>query len=100
MQSVTLHQPRIAWDAALVLIRAVEAGGTTYAECRDRFVRVFGVLVGSEIEATRRRLIDPAAPANRAHVEQGLWRVRLEDYLRWHPELADGVLAQIVERKA
>jgi hypothetical protein len=95
-----MHQPRIAWDAALVLIRAVEAGGATYAECRDQFVRLFGVMIGSEIEATRRRLADRAAPANRVHIEQGLWRVKLEDYLRRRPDLADELLAHIAQRAA
>jgi hypothetical protein len=93
-----MHQPRIAWDAALALIRAVESGGTAYAQCRDRFVRLFGVTIGSEIEATRRRLASPTAPANRIHIEQGLWRVKLEDYLRSRPELADELIAVVADR--
>jgi hypothetical protein len=93
-----MHQPRIAWDAALVLIRAVQRGGTEYAERRDQFVRLFGVMIGSEIEATRRRLVSATASANRVHIEQGLWRVKLEDYLRWHPEVADELIAVITDK--
>ena len=49
MQSTIVHQPRIAWDAALVLIQAAEVGGASYARYRDALVRLFGVMIGSEI---------------------------------------------------
>jgi hypothetical protein len=85
MQPTVLHQPRVAWDAALALIDAARAGDATFAWCRDRVAAILGPDAASVLEATRRRLIDPAATPNEAQVQMGLWRVRLDDAQHRNP---------------
>lgn len=63
MPSGVIHQPRVAWDAALL--------GPEFA---------------AELNLTRVRLGEDPFTAN---VEAGKWRVRLEDVLRARPDLAE-----------
>jgi hypothetical protein len=81
----TLHQPRIAWDAALALIGAARADDATFGWCRDWVAAILGSAEGRALEATRRRLIDPIPGPNETQLQLGLWRVRLEDAQRGDP---------------
>jgi len=98
----TIHQPRIAWEAARSLTAAAQAGDATYRWCRDRVAAVLGAGAASALEATRRRLTDLAVGPNEVHVQRGLWRVRLEDALRNSPglgnDLAD-LIADVAARR-
>ncbi|MCI4064592.1 hypothetical protein MRQ36_19220 [Micromonospora sp. R77] len=79
-----IHQPRVAWDAARLVVDAV----------RDEDVfRWFSAAVGDllgptvedALEVTRHRLL---WAEHQASIEAGRWRVRLEDALRDRPEVA------------
>ncbi|MET7877710.1 hypothetical protein [Micromonospora profundi] len=83
---VALHQPRVAWEAARVLV-----GATRDEDLFDWLSVQVGDLLGptcqESLERTRDQLRhDP--DGTRASVETGLWRARLEDVLRDRPGLA------------
>lgn len=86
--TAVVHQPRVAWDAARAFVRAA---------ADDRF-SAFAIVVGGELGwayhhdliATRERLRS-SPRLDITHVEAGTWRVRLEDLLRYHPDLTDVV---------
>ncbi|MEU5907847.1 hypothetical protein [Micromonospora sp. NPDC047527] len=83
---VALHQPRVAWDAARVLV-----GATRDDDLFDWLSVQVGDLLGptcqESLDRTREQLRHDPDSA-RASVETGLWRARLEDMLRARPGLA------------
>jgi hypothetical protein len=99
----TMHQPRVAWDAALALISAARADDITFGWCRDRVAAILGPAAARALEATRRRLIVPTAAPNETQLQLGLWRVRLEDAQRSDPtsgtDLRD-LVAEVADRLA
>lgn len=86
--SAVLHQPRIAWDAATLLIRTAQAESTVYTWCRDRIGAVLGSEYQQNLDATRDHLTAPLAPVTAKDVQAAIWRVKLEDELRTQPDLA------------
>jgi hypothetical protein len=98
MTAQVLHHPRLAWDGARAIVRMLESG-QPYAWLAEQL----GDLLGPEY---RHALFDswhriwvtdrPDAP----QVEAGLWRVRLEDFLRAHPDRAMALLAFLHEATA
>ena len=99
MASTIVHHPRVAWDAALALVRAARADDAVVSWCRDWVAHVLGPIDASAFLATRRRLADPAAALNEVQVQEGLWRVRIEDALRVFPDLAEPLLDRIADTR-
>ncbi|MEV4542230.1 hypothetical protein ACGFJ5_18705 [Micromonospora echinaurantiaca] len=84
-----IHQPRVAWDAARVLVWAV-----TDDAVLDRLGAGLGDLLGPGYEQSLRDTRDRLrwnTDGDRLLVEAGLWRVRLEDALRTRPEAAEPI---------
>ncbi|BFU46284.1 hypothetical protein [Krasilnikovia sp. MM14-A1004] len=93
MAQTVIHQPRVAWEGAQAFVRA--AGGPEYSTFAGRVVSRLGDDLYGELADTRERLLTAAATSGgdrrAADIELGRWRVRLEDLLRTHPELAGAV---------
>jgi hypothetical protein len=92
MPARVLHQPRVAWDGARVLVNAC-ATGYDFGKLSVRVRELLGpayeeALWQSQMEV--RYSTRPDAP----ELEAGKWRVRLEDVLRERPELIE-VLAEV-----
>jgi len=88
MTQSVIHQPRVAWDAALAFVRA--AGGPGYDAFAGQVLDRLGAELGDELGHTRMRLLQAAAATSDRFthdVEAGKWRVRLEDLLRTNPAL-------------
>ncbi|MGS2616542.1 hypothetical protein ACVCAH_18735 [Micromonospora sp. LZ34] len=84
-----IHQPRVAWDAARVLVGAVADDAVL-----DRLGTGLGELLGPGYEQSLRETRDRLrwnTDGDRLLVEAGLWRVRLEDALRTRPEVAEPI---------
>jgi hypothetical protein len=90
-----IHQPRVAWDGALAVVRA--AGSAHYEGFANQVLTRLGSASYGDFADTRQRLLTAYVESGGdrfvADVEAGKWRVRLEDLLRSHPELTDAVLA-------
>ncbi|MEH0933648.1 hypothetical protein [Micromonospora psammae] len=82
-----VHQPRVAWDMARLIVAAAdddallgwlgtELGGLLGPDC------------ARALRDTRDRL-RVSGGVDRAPIEAGRWRVRLEDLLRTRPETAE-----------
>jgi hypothetical protein len=102
MTSTIVHQPRVAWDAARALTWAAMADAATYSWCRDWVAALFGPELAAALAATRRQLTDPTTTPSAVQVQQvqqGLWRVRVEDALRRSPDLADELAARISDTR-
>lgn len=100
MTSTTVHQPRVAWDTAMVLTQAAGAESPVASWCRDWVAALLGPVAASTFLATRRRLVDPASAPSEAHLQAGLWRVRIEDVLRDRPELAVPLLDRVADTRS
>lgn len=99
MTALITHQPRVAWDGALALIRAARADDATASWCRDWVAELLGPDGATAFLATRRRVLDPTAAANEVQVQEGLWRVRLEDALRVRSDLAEALLERVADTR-
>ncbi|WP_433376833.1 hypothetical protein ACQPZX_08590 [Actinoplanes sp. CA-142083] len=99
MTQTVVHQPRVAWDGARAFVRA--AG----SQQSDQFAALVLARLGSEVYGqfadTRQRLltalVETGGDRYASDVEAGKWRVRLEDFLRTHPELTDAVHELTIE---
>jgi hypothetical protein len=80
-----IHQPRLAWDGARVLV-AISESDAHFVWLSGEVRALLGVAYQRALAETRMRL-RAAEPAGAAHAEAGTWRVRLEDLLRRRPEL-------------
>jgi len=100
MSLTVTHPPRVAWDAALALVDAARADDATAAWCRDWVADLLGVTHASAFLTTRQRLLDAAAAANEVQVQEGLWRVRVQDALAARPDLAEPLLDRIDETRS
>jgi hypothetical protein len=81
-----VHNPRLAWDAARMIVRTLESDHP-YAWLHDRLGALLGPAYQQALSDSWTRLwwterID--APA----AEAGLWRARLADVLQQRPDLA------------
>jgi len=100
MPSAVVHQPRVAWDAALTLVRAAQADDATASWCRDWVAELLGADSAAAFLATRRRLGDGTAAGNEVQVQEGLWRVRIQDALSLRPDLAEPLLDRVADTRA
>jgi hypothetical protein len=98
MSEGVLHQPRLAWDGARMIVRALESDHL-YGWLDDRMGTLFGPLYRQALSDSFSRLwwterLD--AP----QAEAGLWRARLADLLQQRPELATPLHELIQEANA
>ena len=75
------HRPRLAWDGARMVVAAIERGHHGW----------IGELLGERLGPEYRRHVEDAwlrmsMEPDRALVEAGLWRARLDDLLAQRPE--------------
>jgi hypothetical protein len=92
MNQSVIHQPRVAWDGARAFVAATTS--TCYPWLSDQIGRELGVTYQRQLAETQELLMSDIEP-DLTHVEAGVWRVRLEDLLRYRPELT-GMLAALV----
>ena len=88
MAGRTLHQPRVAWDAARVLVSVASASDELFRWFSNRIGELLGEPYRQTLFETRSRL-GPLPSFDGWSVQAGLWRVRLEDVLRSEPMLAE-----------
>ncbi|GAB3849541.1 hypothetical protein GCM10029963_34110 [Micromonospora andamanensis] len=82
-----IHHPRVAWDAARTLVGAVP-DDERFTRVAGEVERVLGAEFARSLRETRDRL--RSAPEDgRDLVEAGVWRVRIEDALRSHPDAVE-----------
>jgi hypothetical protein len=86
MTEQVLHHPRLAWDGARVIVRALESDHL-YGWLDERLGALLGMPYQQALSDSFNRLwwterVD--AP----QAEAGLWRARLADLLQTRPELA------------
>jgi hypothetical protein len=95
MTQMVVHQPRVAWDGARAFIRA--AASEYYGAFADHVFARLGKDMFDDYEHTRERVFAALTrtPDDRSvlDAEAGKWRVKLEDLLRYHPELVSEVMA-------
>jgi hypothetical protein len=88
MAQSVIHQPRVAWDAALAFVRM--AGRPGYDVFAGQVLEQLGTELYGELGNTRMRLLRAAVQTSDRFthdVEAGKWRVRLEDLLRTNAAL-------------
>jgi hypothetical protein len=98
MAGQVLHHPRLAWDGARMFVRAWGAYHL-YGWLGNQCERVLGTEYRRALFESWERLWDSDRP-DAEHVEAGRWRARLEDLLRFHPELATPLRDLIRETSA
>lgn len=85
MTSGVVHQPRVAFDGAVALIRAAQAESTVALWYADQLAALTTEQYAAEFWSTRNRLGEvPEAWT----AETGKWRVRLQDAMAVRPALA------------
>ena len=97
MSPTVIHQPRVAWDGALAIVRAARGPGY------ESYARQVHYRLGPDARAafmeSRERIeaADAVLPGDRraSDVEAGRWRVRLEEAMRNDSGLVDEVLALV-----
>ncbi|MEV4411304.1 hypothetical protein [Catellatospora sp. NPDC049609] len=87
METAVLHQPRVAWDTATVLVTAAGADHDSYAWFAAELAAAVGPSCLDDLLATREHLLR-SERADARSIEAGKWRVRLEDMLRARPDLS------------
>jgi hypothetical protein len=87
MAPKVLHQPRVAWDLARILVTVADLGGSEYVWLSKRLTDLVGARYRAYLIETRTRLA--TTRADRREVEVGLWRVRLEELMRNQPDAAE-----------
>jgi hypothetical protein len=95
MTAPVAHYPRVAWDAASMIARALSSDQACYW-LGQRLDRLLGPAWRRALFESRNRMWASERP-DAPQVECGLWRARLEDLLRTHPELIDPVRALVPE---
>jgi hypothetical protein len=88
MAGRTLHQPRVAWDAARVLVSVASAGDDLFRWFSNRIGELLGEPYRQSLFETRARL-GPLPSFDGWSLQAGIWRVRIEDVLRDDPTLAE-----------
>ena len=99
MTQSVVHQPRVAFQAALAFVKM--AAGPGYDAAAGRVLTRLGPQVYGDLANTRRRLQEASVESSdndrfTADVEASQWRVRLEDLLRNDPSLITP-LAELIE---
>jgi hypothetical protein len=100
MSTAVIHHPRVAWDAALAVVRAAQADDPTASWCRDWIADLLGPEPAAAFLATRRRLWDASRALNEVRVQEGVWRVRIQDALSTRPDLAEPLLDRVARTRA
>lgn len=90
MDSSVQHQPRIAFDAARILVDVSVADAGLFAWYCDQVAVLLGPTYRRELLATRKELTT-SPRLNARDIEGGKWRVRLEDVLRTRPDVVEGL---------
>jgi hypothetical protein len=93
-----LHQPRVAWDGAQVLVNACETG-FDFGRLSVRMRELLGPGYEEALWQSQMEVRYSALPQAR-ELEAGKWRVRLEDALRERPELIEVLADTFAEAKA
>jgi hypothetical protein len=96
MSAPILHRPRVAWDTALIIVAAAEAGDAKFAWFTERVETLLGTPYAQALSDSRRLLWD-SDRTDAAHIEAGKWRFRLDDALAARPELMAGLHALCAE---
>ena len=96
-----IHHERVAWDGALAFVRA--AAGPQYAQFAARLFESLGSELYGSFADTRYRLLTALVESGNdrtaSDVEASKWRARLEDLLRYQPELLPAVLELTIEAR-
>jgi hypothetical protein len=96
MSVYVIHQPRVAWDAAQMMISSCLSG--QFGWMCDRVEELFGPDYANALWQSLMQL-QHSTRLDIRQVEVGVWRVRLEDALRGRPELAERLHAVVLEAK-
>jgi hypothetical protein len=95
MTQAVMHNPRVAWDGARTIARALESGFHPW------LAYVMGERLGDQY---RNYVIDSFnrlnAQPDRIMVECGIWRVYLQTLLEQGPETRDVVVALLADTEA
>lgn len=98
MTAQIVHPQRLAWDGALMFVRALASDQVGGWPC-DQVGRYLGPEHRQALADSRHRLMTSERP-DALQVESGLWRVRLADLLADDPSTATAVRALIDEAAA
>jgi len=93
MTGPVLHHPRLAWDGARVIVRALESDHL-YGWLNERLGAMFGPQYHQALSDSFSRLWWTER-ADAPQAEAGLWRARLADALQQNPHLA-GPLRELI----
>lgn len=95
MTQAVMHNPRVAWDGARTICRALESGFHPW------LAYAMGERLG---DPYRNYLIDSFnrldAQPDRIMVEAGIWRVYLQTLLEQGPETRNAVVALLADTEA
>ena len=93
-----LQHPRVAWDGARVIVRAIDSE-RQYLWLHSRLGELVGPGYQQALEDSWNRLWW-SERMDAPHAEAGLWRARLADLLQTRPELAGPLQDLIYEATA
>jgi hypothetical protein len=97
MSVTVIHQPRVAWDAAQMMISSCMSG--QFGWMCDRIQELFGPEFANALWQTLMHL-QHSERLDIREVELGLWRVRFEDAMLYDPPLAARLHALVLDAKA
>jgi hypothetical protein len=97
MSVTVIHQPRVAWDAAQMMISSCMSG--QFGWMCDQIQELFGPEFANGLWQTLMNL-QHSERLDIREVELGLWRVRFEDAMLSDPPLAARLHALVLEAKA
>jgi hypothetical protein len=92
-----LQQPRLAWDGARVIVRAIDSE-RLYRWLHTRLGELAGPAYQQALSDSGHRLWWTER-MDAPNAEAGLWRARLADLLQTRPELA-GPLQELIDETA
>jgi len=93
-----LQHPRLAWDGARVIVRALDSE-PLFTWLYNRLGQLVGPGYQQALSDSWNRLWWTER-MDAAHAEAGLWRARLADLLQSRPELAEPLQELIYEARA
>jgi hypothetical protein len=97
MSVTVIHQPRVAWDAARMMVSCCMTG--QFGWLCDHIGDLFGPDYANALWQTLMHLQHSERDDIR-EVELGVWRVRFEDVMLGNPPLAARLHALVLEAKA
>ncbi|GAA1393893.1 hypothetical protein [Catellatospora coxensis] len=90
MNGTVRHQPRVAFDAARVLVGVAAGDAGLFAWYTEQLVALLGPSGRRDLSATRKELTT-SSRENTRDVEGGKWRAGFEDLLRTRPEVTESL---------